>query len=135
MQAWTLADAWILPNARERDPAPPERFLNQVLARYLVAASPGFPPGTAERAEPACAVCSPAMGPQEQRPLAPGLPVVSCWRNPGQTYLVPPWQDFRVPPRNAFRGNRRHGLGHTLESLREFGSPWSRAGDEAAQDP
>lgn len=64
MRAWTLAGAWFLPNARDRDPAHPEPSLNQVLARYLVAACPGFPPGTAELAEPACAVCSPAMDPR-----------------------------------------------------------------------
>lgn len=96
MRAWALADAWFLPNARDRDPAPPEPFLNQVLARYLVAACPGFPPGTAELEEPACAVCSPAMGPQEQRPLwHPGsqLSLVggrSISFHPGTTFEFPP---------------------------------------------
>lgn len=99
VRAWTLAGAWFLPNARDRDPAPPEPFLNQALAPYLLAACPGFPPGTAELADPACAVCSPAMGPQEQRPLwQPGSQLSLVGGTPARSISFHPGKTFEFPP-------------------------------------
>lgn len=102
-RAWTLADARFLPNACDEGPCrswtSPEP-------------GPGLPPLPQSWRDPHAQF---ALLPQTPHPHPTGaaasftsrIPVVSYWKNPGQPCLTPPWKDFRVPPRNAFRSNRR----------------------------
>lgn len=102
-----------------RDPAPPEPLRNQVLARHLVAARPGgIPSGTTELAGPACAVCSAAPDPPEQRRLShPGSQLSLIGRTRVSLVSLRPGKT-----RNASRSNRRHWLGYLLGLFRDCGS-------------